>query len=77
MDVGFFMKVLLLTIVVFTILQALLSQDFQYQRKEIYIGPSKNIKKFTMGYDDALASLFWVRVVQDFHVCDQNSEKTL
>lgn len=71
------MKVLAFTTVVFICLQVLLSQDFQYDRKKIYIGPSKNIKKFTFGYDDALSAAFWVRVVQDFHICDQNSEKTL
>ncbi len=65
--VGFFL--------VFIAVQVLLSYDLSTKRTKVYIGPSKNIKGFTFGYDDFLASAMWVRLVQDFHICDQNSRK--
>lgn len=69
------MKAVLLTVGLFSVLQLMLSYNFTSQRTDIYIGPSKNIKNYTFGYDDFMASLMWVRVVQDFHVCDQSQAK--
>lgn len=70
------MKISLLTLASIIVLQVLLSVDFNYDRQKVYIGPSKNIKDFTFGYDSAMASGFWVRMVQDFHVCDQTKERS-
>ncbi len=69
------MKIIAIFILVFIILQSLLGTDYSTERSKIYIGPSKNIKSFTFGYDDFLASMIWVRLVQDFHVCDQNDRQ--
>ena len=69
------MKFYIVTIFVFGILQVYLS-NFQFEeRTTIFISPSKTLKHFTFGYDYFLSSTMWVRVVQDFHICDQNSEK--
>ena len=68
------MKLVIIFIFIAGFLQALLSFDFSSERTKVFIGPSKNIKGFTLGYDDFIASVMWVRVVQDFHVCDQNSK---
>ncbi len=71
------MKIWILTISLVAIMQIMLSQDFNYKRTKVFIGPSKNIKDFTFGYKDAMSSAFWVRTVQDFHICDQNKERSV
>ncbi|NQZ19402.1 MAG: hypothetical protein HRT44_09125 [Bdellovibrionales bacterium] len=40
-------------------------------KEKIFNPPPKNLKNFSFGYDDLLASLFWVRVLQDIEVCDK------
>lgn len=69
------MKSIIVTIFLVALLQVLLTRGYNYERQKIFIGPSKNVTNFTFGYKDALSSIFWVRVVQDFHVCDQKPEK--
>lgn len=60
---------------------ALIQVQFNYAKdmklEQIYIPPSKRIVHFTFGYEDFLSSLMWVRMVQDFHVCDQNAQRTI
>ena len=67
------MKPVVLVVILFTIIQGFLTFQPKLERKPIYIPPSKNIEHFSFGYNDFLSSLMWVRVVQDFHVCDQDS----
>jgi len=67
------MKIFIVTFVVFVSLQALLTFEKHTPREKIFIPPTKNILNFTFGYNDFLSSLMWVRVVQDFHICDQSS----
>lgn len=69
------MKIIISTVLLFTILQVFLTYNNHSDRSKVFIGPSKSIKNFTFGYDDFIASLMWVRLVQDFHVCDQNKEQ--
>jgi len=42
---------------------------------KVFYPPPKGILNFTLGYNDFLASLFWVRVTQDLEVCDQNDRE--
>jgi hypothetical protein len=69
------MKPFFLLIIVFICLQFLLGQFQSQKRQKILISPSKSIVYFSFGYEPSLASLMWVRMVQDFHVCDQQKEK--
>lgn len=41
---------------------------------KVYISPAKQITQFTFGYSDVVASLLWVRLMQDIDVCDQSDE---
>ncbi len=70
------MKAILLTLVVFVLIQ--FHFQFRKERKvpDIFIPPSKKMTSFTFGYNDFLSSLMWVRVVQDFHICDQNKDRS-
>lgn len=70
------MKIYLLITTLFFIIQ-FVDQSFSSKSLgKIFNSPTKNLKDFSFGYNHLLASLFWVRVVQDLEVCEQNSEKT-
>lgn len=43
-------------------------------QKKVFLPPPKGILNFTLGFNDLIASLFWVRVAQDLEVCDQTTE---
>ncbi len=34
------------------------------------IPPPQGIQRFTFGYDEVMADTLWLRVIQDFHVCE-------
>ncbi len=70
------MKIYLATLFIFLGLQWSLSQSKDLASQKTFLSPSKNVSLFAFGYQDALASLMWVRLLQDFHICDQNSERT-
>lgn len=70
------MKTILLTLLVFGLIQWQFSYKKDLSVPDIFIPPSKKMTDFTFGYNDFLSSLMWVRVVQDFHICDQNKIKS-
>lgn len=39
---------------------------------KVFQSPPKDIRYYTLGYDQTMASLFWVRAVQDLFTCDQD-----
>ena len=71
------MNLFLVTVAVFIGLQAFLGQQRSYVKPTHLVPPSNSIKHFTFGYDHFLSALMWVRVVQDFHVCDQQKERAV
>lgn len=70
------MKYYLALLVSFVLVQFYVSSYKPTDREKIFISPSEKMVHFTFGYNDFLSSMLWVRVVQDFHICDQNSEKS-
>lgn len=36
-----------------------------------YLMPPADIKRFTFGYHESIADSFWIRVIQDFDLCEQ------
>ena len=34
------------------------------------IPPPRGIQRFTFGYDEVMADSFWLRLIQDFHICE-------
>lgn len=73
----FFMKQVLLTILIFLALQALLAVKPERSPKEsVFVSPPQNLQLLTFGFSDLMASLLWVRVLQDIDVCDQSQERS-
>ncbi len=69
-------KVLITTLIIFVLLQSLLSLDLRtLEQKKIFIPPPKDMKLFTFGFNDLFSSLLWVRLLQDIHICDQEREQ--
>jgi tetratricopeptide (TPR) repeat protein len=38
--------------------------------KKNFLSPPEDLKYFTLGYNDAIASVLWVRLLQDFEYCE-------
>lgn len=71
------MKTFILTLAVFGLIQAHFFYKKDLSVPKIFIPPSKKMTSFTFGYNDFVSSLMWVRVVQDFHICDQNKDRSV
>lgn len=70
------MKILISMFILFLSIQWLYSQRDSVEHQKIFIPPSKKVKTYSFGYDQMIASLMWVRVLQDIEVCDQTDRKT-
>jgi tetratricopeptide (TPR) repeat protein len=42
----------------------------QKEGKRSFLSPPENLKYFTLGYNDVIASVFWIRLLQDFEYCE-------
>lgn len=71
------MKIIISLILVFLCLEWTRGTTQAKERQKIFIPPSKKMKTYAFGQEQAIASLMWVRVLQDIEVCDQNSERSL
>jgi tetratricopeptide (TPR) repeat protein len=47
------------------------SDVFIGEPKNLFYPPPISLKYFTFGYDDMVADLFWLRLQQDFGICEQ------
>lgn len=43
----------------------------EHKAEKLFVPPVKHMKLYSFGYDSMLASLMWIRVLQDINVCDQ------
>ncbi|MBY0315275.1 MAG: hypothetical protein K2Q26_07135 [Bdellovibrionales bacterium] len=52
---------------------AVIAQDFlpPASLRKSFIAPPTQIKHFTLGYNDLIASLIWIRVLQDIDYCEE------
>lgn len=41
-------------------------------KSRVFVAPKRSIEHVALGYKDILADGLWLRVIQDFDVCDQN-----
>ncbi|RME18355.1 MAG: hypothetical protein D6797_00595 [Bdellovibrio sp.] len=53
-----------------------LNQQKKHLSKTLRVPPSKNIRYFTLGYQEALADSFWLRFLQDLGVCFKDEQQT-
>lgn len=51
---------------------AIFSQYYTPQKieKKSFLSPPENLKYFTFGYNDVIASVLWIRLLQDFEYCE-------
>jgi hypothetical protein len=71
--VGFFGPILCLGLAVALIFSAEKIQVSKGPRPLELLMPPKDLKYFTLGYHDALADSLWIRVIQDFDLCENST----
>jgi hypothetical protein len=69
------MKIYIFILALVISLFFLKSMNIEKVGHTIFVPPSKNIQKYSLGYDNLISSLLWVRVVQDIDICDQKEER--
>ena len=50
------------------------STNIKMAKQSTYIIPPKEMVHFSFGFEEALASLMWVRLLQDIDICEQNQK---
>lgn len=47
----------------------------QHSLDPILINPTKTITRFTFGHDDTVADTLWLRLIQDYNLCEHQNRK--
>ncbi len=69
----YFVLALSLVVMVFTSTPLNSATDY-----EVFVPPPKELVYFTFGFNGAIASMLWLRLLQDMDICDQtDNEKSL
>ena len=56
------------------VFSSLPSAHIKIARQATYIIPPKEMVHFSFGFEEAMASLMWVRLLQDIDICEQNQK---
>lgn len=64
-------KIEVTTLLLGIALLTLTFRSISHEEPKIFIPPPPIIRHFHFGYRETMADLFWIRVVQDFSVCEQ------
>lgn len=47
----------------------------EFNEQRTYVNPTKSVKYFSLGYQDVMADSFWLRVIQDYGMCEHGRRK--
>ncbi len=52
-----------------------LQRPAEFKRENYFLAPPKGMIHFTIGYNEPMADIFWIRSIQDFDYCEQKIDK--